>query len=78
MKYKDLKKLGFEKQEVTIEESGDKAYSYYICNIGDFCLISSDSDQTVCWVEIFNTSPPVRYHRKKDIKQLIKIIKKGL
>ena len=78
MKYKDLEDLGFEKQEVTAGESGDKSYSYYIHSIGDFCLISSDSDQTVCWVEIFNTSPPIRYHSKKDIKQLIKIIKKGI
>ena len=78
MTYKDLEDLGFEKREVTAEESGDNAYYYYIHSIGDFCLISSDSDQTVFWVEIFNTFPPIRYYCNKDVKQLIKIIKKGV
>ena len=43
---KNLIYLGFEKQEVTIEESGDYPYYYYTLEIGldyePFCLITNE------------------------------------
>jgi len=82
MKFKDLLKLGFNKQYVSAEESGDKEFIYYIYefreNDGGFCLISSDSDEDKCFVEIFNTDKPVRFYKTKHVKKLIKAIEKGL
>jgi hypothetical protein len=38
--------LGFERNLVTIEESGhDNDFYYYTLNIGDICLISNANDE---------------------------------
>jgi hypothetical protein len=77
MKFKDLEKLGFVKQYVSEIESGDKENIYYTYDfIGDFCLISSDSDDEVCFVDIFNTD--IRFYETSDVKKLINIINKGI
>jgi hypothetical protein len=82
MNFKDLEKLGFVKQYVDAVESGDKEYIYYTYDFckekEEFCLISSDSDEKVCFVEIFNTQKPIRFYKTKHVKKLIKAINKGL
>lgn len=82
MKFKDLEKLGFKCAYVSAEESGYKEYIYYTYDFFDspieFCLISSDSDEDKCFVEIFNTPKPIRFYKTKHVKKLIKAINKGL
>jgi hypothetical protein len=82
MNFKDLEKLGFVKQYVDAVESGDKEYIYYTYDFckekEEFCLISSDSDEKVCFVDIFNTQLPIRFYKASDVKQLINVIKKGI
>ena len=82
MKYKDLEKLGFKKEQVSAEESGYKEYVYYtydFCEeLEEFCLISSDSDEDKCFVDIFNTQKPIRFYKTKHVRKLIKAINKGL
>jgi hypothetical protein len=82
MNFKDLEELGFVKQYVSAGESGDKEYIYYTYDFclerEEFCLISSDSDEDVCFVDIFNTQLPIRFYKTKHVKKLIKAINKGL
>ena len=82
MNFKDLEKLGFKKEYVSASESGDKEYIYYTYDFFDnpieFCLISSDSDEEKCFVDIFNTQELIRFYKKKDVKNLIDAINKGL
>lgn len=44
MTVKLLTDLGFIKNHVTVEESGDLAFDYYTLDIGDMCLISDSID----------------------------------
>jgi hypothetical protein len=82
MNFKDLEKLGFKKEYVPAEESGDKEYIYYTYDFFEdpieFCLISSDSDEDKCFVEVFNTQYPIRFYKKKHVRRLINTIKKGI
>jgi len=82
MKFKDLEKLGFVKQYVSAGESGDKEYIYYTYDFFDnpieFCLISSDSDEEKCFVDIFNTQKPIRFYKTNHVRKLINAINKGL
>jgi len=46
IKEKDLIELGFERQDETVESSGANFnWHYYTLDIGDLCLITSDSDE---------------------------------
>ena len=82
MNFKDLEDLGFKKEYVSSGESGDKEYIYYTYDFFEkpieFCLISSDSDEDKCFVDIFNTQELIRFYKKKDVKNLIDAINKGL
>ena len=54
---KDLIEFGFERIDVSAEESGDKAFYYYTWELEDFCLITNSDDEVVDgnWtVEIFD------------------------
>lgn len=84
MKEKDLIKLGFERTDVSPEESGEEhPFYYYTWNPNDsprsFCLISDSNDEVKDikdWkVHVFEHD--ITFTDKKDVKQLIKIIKKG-
>jgi len=44
---KSLLKLGFERQNVSVEESGNKAFHYFTLDIGSLCLISCANDECV-------------------------------
>lgn len=45
MKEKELIKLGFERIDVPVEESGDEPYYFYVLDIGDISLMSSTNDE---------------------------------
>jgi len=81
MNFKDLEELGFVKVYVQEIESGNKEYFYYVYeffeNPRDLYLISNDSDEKRCFVEIFNENEII-YYKLSEVKQLIKIIKKGI
>jgi len=78
----DLKELGFKKQKVSAEESGDKPYYYYTYDFkaGNWALslISTDSDvakEEGKWkVEVFegNLKP---FKNKAQVKRYISLIK---
>lgn len=80
MKEQDLIDLGFEKIDVSAEESGDEAFYYYTYDITkDFSMISSANDEAEkegWFVEIFDYSD-IRFFRKEDLKVLINVINKN-
>ena len=80
MKEQDLVDLGFERIDVSAEESGDEAFYYYTYDFTKhFSMISNDNDQAEKegWlVEIFDYSD-IRFHQKEDVKVLIDLINKN-
>ena len=80
MKEQDLVDLGFERIDISAEESGDEAFYYYTYDFTKyFCLISRDNDEAEKegWsVEIFDYSD-IRFYQKEDVKVLIDIINKN-
>jgi hypothetical protein len=83
MKEGDLVSLGFERTDVTAEESGDKPFYYFCLDFGlsrGISLISCDDEQAKedgWYVEIFEDSS-IRFNEYEDVKDLIRIIKKGI
>ena len=80
MKEQDLVDLGFERIDVSAEESGDEAFYYYTYDFTKhFSMISNDNDQAEkegWFVEIFDYSD-IRFHQKEDVKVLIDTINKN-
>jgi hypothetical protein len=80
MKEQDIKDLGFEIQHETIESSGsDKNWYFYTLEIGDICLITSDSEKSTKdgWeVFLFNFNSCV-IKDVIDLKDLISILKRN-
>lgn len=73
----DLLKLGFEKIEVPIEESGDKPYEYFTYDIGDLCLITCASDECVdgCYtVEFFDYPNSVVFTNLTVLEDIITLL----
>ena len=83
MKEADLKELGFKKQKVSAEESGDKPFHYYTLypfkKDRGFGLISNTNDQLVDgeWAVTFFEYDSVVFRSKKDLKKLIELINKN-
>jgi hypothetical protein len=83
MKEQDLIDLGFERTDVSAEESGDKPFYYFCLDFGlsrGISLISSDDEQAKedgWYVEIFEDDS-IRFNEYEDVKDLIRIIKKGI
>ena len=82
MKEQDLIDLGFEKIDISAEESGDEAYYYYDYMFNeDFLLISCASDEVAVdgwswFVEIFDYSD-IRFYDKEDVKTFIDLINRN-
>lgn len=83
MKEQELVKLGFEKIEVSTEESGGLPFHYYTYNFTDdsygLCLISNENGKAeeVGWqVEIFDYENII-FTNIKDISDFINIIKQN-
>ena len=81
MTEKELQMMGFNKVEVTAEESGHNPYNYYIYEFTKGLeFISTDSDSVVddeWWIEFFNTEIPVRFYDMMEVQKLISIFEKA-
>lgn len=74
----NIKKLGFERIDVTPEESGDIAFYYYGYKIGHIDLISNSNDniQNDKWiVEILEGD--IQFHDIKELKTVIQILERN-
>ena len=80
MKAQDLIDLGFERNDVSAEESGDFPFYYYTYDITDeLCLISSDDGEAKKdgWtVEMFDYDG-IKFTNVEDLKTLIDVIEKN-
>jgi len=80
MKEKELIDLGFERKDVTAEESGDFPFYYYTYYITkELCLISSDDGEAKKdgWsVEMFDYDG-IKFTNVEDIKALIDLINRN-
>jgi hypothetical protein len=80
MKEQDLVDLGFERFDISAEESGDEAFYYYTYDFTkSFSMISSDNyeaEEEGWFVEIFDYSG-IRFFQKEDLKVLIDLVNKN-
>jgi len=78
MKEKDLEKLGFNKEIVTAEESGDNEFYYFTYEFPNkFCLISTSNDVGEEFVvELFNESD-FSFSNADEVGLLIDILKRN-
>jgi hypothetical protein len=80
MKEEILIELGFEKNEVSEEESGNYPFYYYTMEFGDLTLISNADDEATkgSWlVEIFDYQT-IQINDEQDLKNLIDIFKRSI
>lgn len=82
MKEQDIIDLGFERVDITKEQSGhEDDWHYYTYDFtSGFSLITQANDEVVdnkWFVEVFETDPTIRFTDKKPIETLIKIITKA-
>jgi len=78
MKESNIKKLGFERMDVTPEESGGVAFYYYGYKIGHIDLISNSNDNTQegKWiVEILEGD--IQFHDYIELKNVINILERN-
>ena len=69
--------LNFEKNIVTMEESGnDKDFYYYSLDIGDICIISNADDEAEKngWEAYIFDSLTMRIKGSGDLRDLVRII----
>ena len=80
MKEQDLIDLGFNRYDVSAEESGYKPFYYYTYNITDeLCLISSDNREAKkngWYVELFDYAN-IEIRNLEDLKTLISVIERN-
>jgi hypothetical protein len=76
MTEQDLKDLGFEKVNVSEEQSGDNAFYYYVYDIGYLSLISDTSDNIKKnkWAIQFLDYDDININKREDLASLIKIL----
>ena len=75
---KNLLNLGFKRQDVSEEESGNKPYYYFTYEIDKLCLISNSNDECVdCKydIEFYDYVDSVCFTDIKILTKLIKILK---
>ena len=83
MKEKELIALGFERTDVTAEESGyetDWYYYTYKFGNGSMCLITNDNTQVEkgkWYVEVFEDES-IRFTNSSDVMALIDIINRNI
>ena len=73
-----FEKLGFERVDVPIEESGcDFDFHYYTMDIGDICLISNASDEAENkgWDCAIFDSLTLKLKGSGDLEDLVRIIR---
>ena len=82
MKEADLIQLGFNRVDVSEQESGDKAFHYYTYDIGNgvISLISQSNDEVKDndWhVEVFDDTS-IRFETIEDITKFIQVVEKNI
>lgn len=76
-----FKTLGFERVDVSIEESGfDEDYYYYELNIGDICFITCANDEAVDgkWSCSIFDSIDFTLSQESDLVTMVEIIKRNI
>lgn len=73
-----FKELGFERNDISIEQSGhDTDFYYYTLDIGDITFISNandDAEKEGWWCSIFD-SMTLKIQGSGDLEELVKIVK---
>ena len=75
-----FKTLGFERINVSVEESGfDQPYYYYELNIGDICFITCANDEAVDnkWSCSIFDSIDFTLSQESDLVTMVEIIKRN-
>lgn len=70
--------LGFERNDVTMEQSGDDHdFHYYTLDIGDICIITNANDEAEQngWEAYIFDSLTMRIKGSGDLEDLIRILK---
>ena len=69
--------LNFEKNVVTMEESGGNPFYYYSIDIGDICIISNADDEAARdgWEAYIFDSLTMRVKGSGDLEDLVRIIR---
>lgn len=73
-----FKELGFERNDVPMEQSGhDNDFYYYTLDIGDICLISNANDEAEKdgWEAYIFDSLTMRVKGSGDLEALVNIIR---
>lgn len=81
MKEKELVELGFERVDISAEDSGDRPFHYYTYDFGNksFSLITDANDEIEddkWYVEVFEDES-IRFTSAIEVKQLIRLIEKN-
>ena len=82
MKEQDLIELGFKREDVGTEESGDtENWYYYVYDfVKGFSLITSASNEVVdneWYVDVFETDEKIRFTLRSLVEILITVINNG-
>ena len=81
MREEFLIQLGFQRNDVSAEESGDYAFYYYTMDFGHLCLITNSDDEAITdlgWsVEIFDYQS-LQFTNEEDLKNLVDIFKRNI
>lgn len=80
MKEEVLVQLGFNRNDVSEEESGASAFHYYTMDFGTLCLISNANDEVgedgEWMVEIFDDQS-IEFKNEEDLRALVDILKRN-
>ena len=72
-----FKELGFERNDVSMQESGhDNDFYYYTLDIGDICIITNANDEAEQngWEAYIFDSLTMRIKGEGDLRDLVKIL----
>ena len=72
-----FKELGFERNDVPMEESGnDRSFYYYTLDIGDICFISNADDEAEKegWECAIFDSMTLKIKGEGDLREIVKIV----
>ena len=82
IKSSDLTKLGFKKEKNTpIHELNEREFYYFVYEINKHCLLISDdnfeAEANGGYQIEFYEIPEICFTKLKDLKELVKLLKKG-
>jgi hypothetical protein len=73
-----FEKLGFERVDVSAEETGDqRGFYYYSIDIGDICIMSNSDDEAIekGWEAFIFDSMTMKVKGSGDLEDLVRIIR---